>query len=79
MPRRPRIEIAGYYHIINRGVEQRVVFKEKEDYNFFLEQLSFFTKQFNINIHNYCLMNNHDHLLIETKEERSDEFGYNLQ
>jgi hypothetical protein len=49
MPRRPRIERAGYYHIINRGVEQRVVFKEKEDYNFFLEQLSFFTKQFNIN------------------------------
>ena len=22
MPRRPRIEIAGYYHIVNRGVEQ---------------------------------------------------------
>jgi REP element-mobilizing transposase RayT len=74
MPRRPRIEIAGYYHIINRGVEQRVVFKEKEDYNFFLEQLSFFTKQFNINIHNYSLMNNHYHLLIETKEENLSKF-----
>lgn len=23
MPRKPRIEITGYYHIINRGVEQR--------------------------------------------------------
>ena len=32
MPRKPRIEIAGYYHIINRGVEQRVVFKEASDY-----------------------------------------------
>ena len=21
MPRKPRIEIAGYYHVINRGVE----------------------------------------------------------
>ena len=31
MPRKPRIEIAGYYHVINRGVEQRVIFKEKED------------------------------------------------
>ena len=28
MPRKPRIEIAGYYHVINRGGEQRVVFKE---------------------------------------------------
>ena len=28
MPRKPRIEIAGYYHVINRGVDQRVIFKE---------------------------------------------------
>lgn len=32
MPRKPRIEIAGYYHIVNRGVEERVVFKEPADY-----------------------------------------------
>jgi len=35
MPRRPRIEIPGFYHIINRGVEQRVVFKEPADYEYF--------------------------------------------
>jgi DNA-directed RNA polymerase specialized sigma subunit len=35
MPRKPRIEIAGYYHVINRGVEQRVIFEEKEDYEKF--------------------------------------------
>ena len=34
MPRKPRIEIAGYYHIVNRGVEQRTVFKEAEDYEY---------------------------------------------
>ena len=32
MPRKPRIEIAGYYHVVNRGVEQRIIFKEDEDY-----------------------------------------------
>jgi len=32
MPKKPRIEIAGYYHIINRGVDQRLIFKEAEDY-----------------------------------------------
>ena len=37
MPRRPRIEIAGYYHIINRGVEQRVIFKEPADYEYFFD------------------------------------------
>jgi len=25
MPRKPHIEIAGYYHTIYRGVEQRIV------------------------------------------------------
>ena len=74
MPRRPRIEIPGFYHIINRGVEQRVIFKEKEDYDFFIEQFSFFSKNFNITIHNYCLMNNHYHLLIETRDENLSKF-----
>ncbi len=74
MPRRPRIEIPGYYHIINRGVEQRVIFKEKEDYDFFIEQLSILSKSFNITIHNYCLMNNHYHLLIETRDESLSKF-----
>ena len=69
MPRLPRIEIPGYYHIINRGVEQRVVFKEDEDYDFFLEQLAILAKSFNITLHNYCLMSNHYHLLIETRQE----------
>jgi len=32
VPRKPRIEIAGYYHIINRGAEQRVIFKEPAVY-----------------------------------------------
>jgi len=28
MPRKPRIEMAGYCHTVNRGVEQRIIFKE---------------------------------------------------
>lgn len=74
MPRKPRIEIAGFYHIINRGVEQRIVFQEKEDYDFFIEQLSNLSKNFNITIHNYCLMNNHYHLLIETRDKNLSKF-----
>ncbi len=74
MPRKPRIEIPGFYHIINRGVEQRVIFKDKEDYDFFIEQLSNLSKNFNITIHNYCLMNNHYHLLIETRDENLSKF-----
>ena len=42
IPRKPSIELAGYYHIINRGVEQRVVFKELADYEYFEELMCFY-------------------------------------
>ena len=74
MPRKPRIEIPGYYHIINRGVDQRAVFKEKEDYEYFEELMCFYAKSHGITIHNYCLMSNHYHLLIEIQEENLSMF-----
>ena len=74
MPRKPRIELAGYYHIINRGVEQRNVFLEADDYEYFEELLSFYVESFNIVLHNYCLMSNHYHLLIEIQEENLSKF-----
>jgi len=74
MPRKPRIEIAGYYHIINRGVEQRVVFKEAEDYEYFEKIMCLYAKNYNITIHNYCLMSNHYHLLIELNQENLSKY-----
>jgi len=35
MPRRLRIDMVGFYHIVNRGVEQRIVYKDDEDYKMF--------------------------------------------
>ncbi|MBD3792378.1 MAG: transposase [Campylobacterales bacterium] len=74
MPRKPRIEIAGYYHILNRGVEQRVVFKESKDYEYFEELMCFYAKSYGITIHNYCLMSNHYHLLVEITQENLSKF-----
>jgi putative transposase len=74
MPRKPRIEIAGYYHVINRGVEQRVIFKEAEDYRYFEELLCTYAPSYGITIHNYCLMSNHYHLLIEIEKETLSKF-----
>ena len=74
MPRKPRVEIAGYYHVINRGVEQRVIFKEAEDYKKFEELLCTYAPSYGITIHNYCLMSNHYHLLIEIEKETLSKF-----
>jgi len=51
MPRKPRIEIPGYYHIVNRGVERRVVFKDNGDYAYFIELLYHHSKNYHITIH----------------------------
>ncbi len=74
MPRRPRIEISGFYHVVNRGVERRVVFYDRYDFEYFIILLSDGCEKFNITLHNYCLMNNHYHLLIELKDENLSKF-----
>ena len=74
MPRKLRIEIAGYYHVINRGVEQRVIFKEAEDYRYFEELLCTYAPSYGVTLHNYCLMSNHYHLLIEIKDGMLSKF-----
>ncbi len=74
MPRKPRMEIAGYYHIVNRGVDQKVIFPNVEDYEKFEELMCYYAKSYGITIHNYCLMNNHYHLLIEITRENLSTF-----
>ena len=74
MPRKPRIELIGKYHIINRGVEQRKIFEEPADYEYFEDLMCFYAKSFGITIHNYCLMSNHYHLLLELSSANLSKF-----
>ena len=68
MPRKERYQEAGHYHIINRGVERRSIYLEPEDYEFFLDLLLKLTKDYQVIMHAFCLMTNHYHLLLETKQ-----------
>jgi len=47
------------------------VFDDMEDYEYFLELLEKASKRENIEIHAYCLMPNHFHLLLMAKEPKS--------
>lgn len=59
---------------VKTGVEQRRVFKEDEDYQYFIDLICLNAKNYSITIHNYCLMSNHYHLLIEIKNENLSKF-----
>ena len=65
MPRKPRLDIPGFYHIINRGVARRNVFLNDADKEKFLELLCNAFQTYDVKLHAYCLMNNHYHLLVE--------------
>lgn len=69
MARKPRINQIGFYHVINRGVEKRDIYLDDEDRQRFLEIIDESAELFDFNIHSYCLMTNHYHLLIETCKE----------
>ncbi|WP_295421396.1 transposase [Sulfurovum sp.] len=74
MARRPRIDQAGYYHIVNRGVNKMNIFRHPDDYEYFEALMCFHMKSHGITLHNYCLMSNHYHLLIEISQENLSKF-----
>ena len=53
MPTRIRIDLAGYHHIINRGVDRMNVFRDDEDKEMFLQILNKASILHKIVLHDY--------------------------
>ena len=67
MARPLRIEYSGaYYHVMNRGQSRRSIFIEDQGRQTFLDLLADITRLWKVEIHAYCLMDNHYHLLLST-------------
>ena len=69
MPTRLRVDLAGYHHIINRGVNRCNVFNHYSDKDMFLQIVNKAAIIEKVILHDYVLMDNHYHLLIETTKE----------
>ncbi|MES2217166.1 MAG: transposase [Pseudomonadota bacterium] len=67
MSRPLRIEYEGaFYHVMNRGIDRQKIFRTTEHWLMFLELLKEISVKYFIELHAYCLMDNHYHLLIRT-------------
>jgi REP element-mobilizing transposase RayT len=67
MPRQPRIEYPGaIYHIMSRGDRGEDIFVDDVDRQDFLRTLAETCLKTGFQIHAYCLMRNHFHLVVET-------------
>jgi REP element-mobilizing transposase RayT/predicted transcriptional regulator len=69
MPRKRRMEKAGFYHIINRGVAKTKIYLNDEDHQKFLEIVQDASTEYRFEIYSFCLMSNHYHLLLKTEHE----------
>jgi len=65
MARQVRLEYEGaIYHVMNRGDRREPNFKD--DREIFLKALTQAAQKTGWQVHAYCLMNNHFHLVLET-------------
>lgn len=72
MPRPLRTKSSsGFYHIIQRGIGKQVLFEENNDYCYFLKLLAQNKSEEAFELHAYCLMDNHFHLLIRSQQAPS--------
>ncbi len=70
MPRACRSSQPGYvYHLIVRGNNKQVIFREHKDFQKYLYLLEEARKRFSVLIYNYVLMSNHAHLLVGPQAE----------
>ncbi len=65
MGRKPRTwSESGFYHVVARGNNRQKVFREEEDYTFYLRLCATALAAYDVQLHHYCLMPNHVHLLL---------------
>jgi REP element-mobilizing transposase RayT len=67
MARKLRIEYEGaVYHVMNRGDRSEAIFKDNRDRELFMEALGQVCEKTGWQVHSWCLMPNHFHLVVET-------------
>ena len=59
---------SGFYHIVFRGVNRQHLFEDDRDYLYFIDSLKNLKAEMVFEVHAYCLMSNHVHLILREKQ-----------
>ena len=72
MPRLPRVVVPGLpHHVTQRGNQKCDIYLDKEDRQVYLQITRSRCQQRGIEIHAYCLMSNHVHLVVTPDQQDS--------
>jgi REP element-mobilizing transposase RayT len=70
MPRLARLDAPGVlHHVMGRGIEKRKIFRNDTDRSDFVERLASLAAKDAMDVYAWCLIPNHFHLLIKTKNQ----------
>ena len=69
VPRPPREQRPGYYHVTTRGNDGASIYLGTDDRHLFLARLDRIVRDLSWSLHGWCLMTNHFHLIIEIPSE----------
>jgi REP element-mobilizing transposase RayT len=64
----PPLQPETFYHIYNRGINGEDIFKQSENYFYFIKKYSDLISPV-ADTYAYCLLKNHFHILIKTKSQ----------
>ena len=65
MPRRPRFDRPGSWHdVVNRALGKRPYFETRRDKRQFMARLACQIRRGRLEVHSYCLMSTHFHMLV---------------
>ena len=79
MPRQARLILDNVcYHIVTRGNQKQVIFRDEEDYRAYLKIITRYKKRYEFKIYGWCLMTNHTHMVIESNNLSKIMHGINL-
>ncbi|QDU85438.1 Transposase IS200 like protein [Planctomycetes bacterium Pla163] len=68
MARRPRQDAPGsWHHVVNRAIAKRPYFETRSDQRYFLARLAAEVRKGRLEVHAYCLMTTHFHLLVRSR------------
>lgn len=72
MARKLRVQYPGaIYHVMSRGDQREDIFFDGVDRHDFIKTLAEAWQETGWQVHAYCLMGNHYHLVVETAEKLS--------
>jgi putative transposase len=70
MPRYARLFLPGIpLHIVQRGHDRNAIFVARDDYRYYLDNIVEARNRFDVEVHSFCLMTNHVHLLVSPGPE----------